>query len=263
MGLGEVILSRRKFIKTATAPALAGIVPYRDLMQNTAQPARKVAVFAGHVQKSEYPGRYPENGTGTLSSSGIPEYVFNDNLVQHFRDINPSIDYLAVLANQNIPFQLRQQYAQQLDSEIYIEVHHDSAQGSDIKRLQQGEQTEQKWRELSGFSVIYHPNNQHSHESLRLAQLIADELFQAGFKPNPYHAKDIQGERRPLVDVTRAVYTGREYVLRESSMPAVIVEAGVIVNPFEEKTIGQPETQRRIVESIDKAVQKYFAEQRR
>ena len=260
MALDEFVLSRRGFINTATAPILAGVMPYHDLIQSAEQQLKKVAIFAGHV---EVP-RPPIDGQGSVSASGVPEYRFNDELIANFTYLsNKSADYAIKYAKENIPITERPTLAQRLGNEVYIELHHDAAQQDDIDRLKKGEQTEKRWRELSGFSVMYNPNNKHSHESLRLAQLIADELLQAGFKPNSYHAKDIPRERRPLVDVARAIYTGREYVIRESVMPAVVVEAGVIVNPFEEKILKQQETQRNIVESIDRAIRKYFAEQRR
>lgn len=256
MALDEFMLSRRSFLNTATASLLAGCRPYQDSIQSVEQQLRKVAVFAGHV---EVPN--PPNGQGSQSASEIPEYKFNDELLRHFELLpNPSSSYTTKYARENIPIGERPTLAQRLGSEVYIEIHHDSAQQQDIDKLRQGEQTEERWREVSGFSVIYHPNNQYSSESLRLAQLIANELYQSGFRPNLYHNKNIPGERRPLVDGNRAIYTGREDVIEKNAMPAVIVEAGVIVNPFEEKILRQLETQRKISESIDKALARYFAE---
>jgi len=257
------LISRRQFLLSLGGALFLGrsMPNGRTLEQelNPSQERKKVSIFAGHAEKPAT----PNDEQGPFSASGIPEYRFNDELVRHFEQLPLADSYSVTYARTNIPFTQRPTLAQKLGSEIYIEIHHDSAQKEDINRLKTGEQTEEKWRELSGFSVIYSPNNKYSRESLRLVQLVADELFQAGFKPNLYHAKDIPGERRPLADASRAIYTGGEYVLRENVMPAVLIEAGVIVNPFEEVIMKQPETQRKVVESIDRAVQKYFAEQRR
>ena len=255
-------MDRRQFLGGLSALILGrSMISCRTLEQelNTFQESHKVSIFAGHVEKPVT----TNDRQGSISASGTPEYRLNDELVRYFNELPLTASYSVTSARENIPITQRPSLAKKLGSEVYIEIHHDSAQTGDINRLKKGEQTAENWRELSGFSVIYNSTNSHSHESLHLAQLVADELFQAGFKPNLYHAKDIPGERRPLADASRAIYTGGEYVLRENVMPAVLIEAGVIVNPFEEVIMKQPETQRKVVESIDRAVQKYFAEQRR
>jgi len=257
-------LPRRKVLGALVASAAALLMGCTSTSRNpeqeqsaTNQEYPKAVIFAGHVETQEL----KNNGQGSVSASGISEYQFNDDLVRHFESIEKkAADYSVKYATDNIGLLERPGLAEKFGSEAYVEIHHDSAQPTDIHRLLQGEQTAERWNELSGFSVIYNPNNAHSSKSLRLAQLIGDEFLKAGFKPNLYHAKDIEGERRPLVDASRAIYTGREYVVRESVMPAVLIEAGVIVNPFEEARMKDPKTQRIITESINNALAKYFAE---
>ena len=57
----------------------------------------------------------------------------------------------------------------------------------------------------------------------------------AGEKPSLYHAEPIAGENRPLLAPPpgRASLDGLA-VLKTATMPAVLVEAGVIVNPDDE-----------------------------
>ena len=54
----------------------------------------------------------------------------------------------------------------------------------------------------------------------------------AGEKPSLYHAEPIAGENRPLLDRRLGVHRFDGLaVLKTATMPAVLVEAGVIVNP--------------------------------
>lgn len=229
------------------------------------EPQKKVAIFAGHVSSSNL----SRNNQGCRSYYGVKEYSFNDGIVGYFSSlINQLIKYDTHLARENISILDRTKLSQDNGSDVYVEIHHDSAQRPDIDRLRKNAKTEQEWRELSGFSVFYSPNNGNPEESLRLAKLIGDELLKIGLRPNLYHAKDIKGERKKLVDEEKGVYESPSdyekdfYVLKENKMPAVIVECGVIVNPYEEAKLRQPETQKKIAIAIDSALKEYFRTQR-
>jgi N-acetylmuramoyl-L-alanine amidase len=71
--------------------------------------------------------------------------------------------------------------------------------------------------------------------------LIADQLLQAGFQPSHYHADPVLGENRPVVDWQRGIFTNNNLlVLATARGAAVLVEAGVIVNPAEEAWLADP-----------------------
>ena len=60
----------------------------------------------------------------------------------------------------------------------------------------------------------------------------------SGVPFSPHHAENVPGEGRPIVDRADGVYLHRELrVLKLASMPAVLLEAGVIVNRQEELEI--------------------------
>jgi hypothetical protein len=60
----------------------------------------------------------------------------------------------------------------------------------------------------------------------------------SGVPFSPHHAENVPGEGRPIVDRADGVYPHRELrVLKLASMPAVLLEAGVIVNRQEELEI--------------------------
>jgi N-acetylmuramoyl-L-alanine amidase len=76
-------------------------------------------------------------------------------------------------------------------------------------------------------------------------------MRKAGFIPSRYHADPIVGENRPFADEANGVhYFDNLAVLKTASIPALLFEAGVIVNRDEELRMRDPAVRKRIVESI-------------
>jgi N-acetylmuramoyl-L-alanine amidase len=129
------------------------------------------------------------------------------------------------------------------DADFFISIHHDSMQQ---KYIDAGRQ-----REFAGFAIFVSQLNPRYEDSLRCAKAIGEALVAAGEKPSLYHAEPIAGENRPLLDRRLGVhrYDGLA-VLKTAAMPAVLVEAGVIVNPDEEARLARPETIQRLARAI-------------
>ena len=65
---------------------------------------------------------------------------------------------------------------------------------------------------------------------------------------------------RKLLDAERGIYRFDELVvLRSATMPAVLLEAGVIVNRAEEARLRQPAYRQRIATAISTALRAYCA----
>lgn len=218
-----------------------------------------VIVFAGHTKT--YRGE--KNSGGSMSASGIPEYIFNDHTLEAFMRLQyPSTPYLLVPTRYDVPLQKRPQFALDLNGQVYLELHHDSAQLEDLTRLKKAGNSTSEWDQISGFSIFYR-SKEKPEESLRLAKEIGTEMVRAGFHPNLYHAKPIPGEGRTLVDPGLGVYDGQFlFALRNNTLPvAVLLECGVIANPDEEKKLLDPTTDDRIVQAIDRAFLTYSKEE--
>ncbi len=154
----------------------------------------------------------------------------------------------------------RPQLAYTLGGQLYLEIHHDSADERDLGKVKKNSKNEKEWRDLSGFSVFYSRENPFPQESLHLATLIGEEMVGSGFHPNGYYGRTDSHVRREVVDKAHGVYQERFFVLRNGLMPAVIVECGVIANPFEESHLKDPQTKLKIAESIDRAVSRYVSQ---
>ncbi|MGB6243199.1 MAG: N-acetylmuramoyl-L-alanine amidase [Castellaniella sp.] len=181
---------------------------------------------------------------GAMGASGRAEYLYN-------RDLATAIVHaLAALGDRttrvegvgaDIPPAQRTAVAP--DADLLISIHHDSVQA---QYLQAGRQAE-----FAGYSIFVSHLNPYPERSLACAQRIGERLQAAGEHPSGYHAEPIKGENRPFVDRRLGIhrYDGLA-VLRTAPMPAVLIEAGVIINPGEEARLGRAETITRLAQAI-------------
>jgi N-acetylmuramoyl-L-alanine amidase len=85
---------------------------------------------------------------------------------------------------------------------------------------------------------------------------LAQRVRAAGFAPSRYHADPGVGEGRPFADEANGVHWFDDLAVAASAtMPAVLVEAGVIVNPAEERSLAESPVQERIARAIAKGVE--------
>lgn len=216
-----------------------------------AQPALVLAlccawpVQAAHILVDAGHGSIQPGATG---ASGRAEYLYNRDLAAAL------VRALAALGKKttrveglgaDIPPARRALGAP--DADLLVSIHHDSAQP---QYLQAGRQAE-----FAGYSIFVSVLNPHPARSLTCARNIGSRLRAAGERPSEYHAAPIKGENHPFIDRRLGVhrYDGLA-VLRTAPMPAVLVEAGVIINPEEEARLGQPETIRRLAWAIARGV---------
>jgi len=108
---------------------------------------------------------------------------------------------------------------------------------------------------FSGFSLFVSRLNSHTEASLKCASAIGAALREAGFTPSRYHADPIVGENRPFADETNGVhYFDNLAVLKTATIPALLFEAGVIVNRDEELRMRDSAVRGRIAQSVTAAI---------
>jgi N-acetylmuramoyl-L-alanine amidase len=96
---------------------------------------------------------------------------------------------------------------------------------------------------------------------VEFAKLIGAELQKRGMTFTTHHAENIRGERRQILDNERGVYRYDQLmVLKNSKAPAVLLEAGVIVNRQEESVLSSPERQKLISEAALAATIRFCGE---
>ena len=222
----------------ACAPLLAAppALHAADAASPDAQPAsgRYIVVDTGHT-----PAR-----PGATGASGRVEYRYNLDLSTSVAEkLAAHGDRVLRTSADGREITLDQRSTQAPDANLFVSIHHDSMQQQFIDAGRQ--------REFRGFAVFVSERNPHYAESLRCAKSIAEWLIAAGERPSLYHAQPIKGENRPLIDPQLGIHRFDDLVvLRTAPIPAVLVEAGVIVNPDEEKRLAQRETIQRLATAI-------------
>lgn len=98
-------------------------------------------------------------------------------------------------------------------------------------------------------------DNPFADKSLQCASAIGAALQASGFSPSYYHAEPIPGENRPFADRANGVhYHDQLVVLHTAQQPAVLIEAGVIVNRESEQMLAMPETTENIAQAIAEGI---------
>jgi N-acetylmuramoyl-L-alanine amidase len=145
-------------------------------------------------------------------------------------------------------------------ADLFVSIHHDSAQD---KYLEESEVDGQKQRftdEFFGYSVFVSRKNLRYEESLDLAKRIGLALGRH-FPFARHHHEKIAGENRPYADEKAGVYAFDDLVvLKTAAMPSVLVECGVIVNPTEEKDLLTAERQATTVAEIVRGIREHLGQ---
>jgi N-acetylmuramoyl-L-alanine amidase len=92
-------------------------------------------------------------------------------------------------------------------------------------------------------------------KSLQCAPAIGAALQASGYAPSYYHAEPIAGENRLFADRANGVhYYDQLVVLHTAKQPAVLIEAGVIMNRESEQRLAMPETRESIAQAIAEGI---------
>jgi N-acetylmuramoyl-L-alanine amidase len=189
---------------------------------------------------------------GATSAHGRVEFEFNLELAA---DIDTALrrNGLAtrLIGAEGDMARLSARTASARGADFLLSVHHDSVQPHFLEGWQwQGGDRLYSDR-YSGFSLFVSHKNPALAASLRCASAIGAALRQAGFRPSLYHAERIPGESKPFADRENGVhYYDNLVVLITAASPAVLLEAGVIVNREEAITAAEPETRRRMAAAV-------------
>jgi N-acetylmuramoyl-L-alanine amidase len=126
-------------------------------------------------------------------------------------------------------------------ADLFISIHHDSVREHLLPRR----------AEFAGFSLFVSRRNPDLKKSLACASAIGAELRAVGMMPSRYHADPVLGENRPFADEPNGVhFYDNLAVSKTAKMPALLVEAGVIINGKEEARMNDPAVRALIAGAI-------------
>jgi len=200
-------------------------------------------------------GHYLEK-PGVISARGVTEFQYN---LQLAREIETALKHAGhrtlLIGDDGLSENLAKRAPRASAMDLFISIHHDSVQPRFLAVWEHEGETLNYSDKFAGFSLFVSRLNGHTDASLRCASAIGAALQGAGFTASRYHADPILGENRPFADEANGVhYFDNLAVLKTADIPALLFEAGVIVNRDEELRMRDPAVRNRISQSIVKAV---------
>lgn len=209
----------------------------------------RVAIDIGHS-----PAR-----PGATSARGIGEHEFNrvmaTDVYRTLQERGFSSAFLINEEGEEITLGARTAAARSRRADVFLSVHHDSVQPRYLQTWTVQGRRQRYSDDFRGFSLFVSRKNPQPAESRRLAHALGGALIARGLRPSLHHAEPIEGENRELLDAERGIYRFDELiVLKTATMPAVLLEVGIIVNRDEEAKLGKASFRGLVAEAVADAV---------
>jgi N-acetylmuramoyl-L-alanine amidase len=216
----------------------------------------RVLIDVGHTATSP----------GADSARGVPEYEFNlklaDVMAQSLHDAGFDETIRLLTSGAKLPSLFeRAARANHMHADLFIAVHHDSVPDNLKEAWQyQGKKNHYSDR-FSGYAIFVSNDNSDRAGSRAFGHSLGQELQKRGLHYTPHYTFALMGRyRHELVDADGGVYRYDQLVvLRSTRMPAVLLEAGSIVNRQEELELATPERRLMVAEAVTAAVENFCA----
>lgn len=182
-----------------------------------------IVIDAGHGGKDP----------GAISINGKYEKNINLEISQLLEEKLKSKGYKVILTrekDQYVDNSLRAKLANKKKARVFVSIHSNSAENNSS---------------ADGIQVLYYPNRESTIGDLNnnhLAQIMINSL-----------TKGTGARDRGIVERPNLI------VLKQTKMPAILIECGFLSNPSEEKLLLTYEYQDKIVNSIVDGLEEYFS----
>jgi N-acetylmuramoyl-L-alanine amidase len=203
---------------------------------------------------------------GATSSHGVPEYAFNLQLAQDMRQAlaDAGFDKTVLLITGKAPpsgLVERTVRANAMHADLFLAIHHDSVPDNLLQTWEYEGQQYSYNDDYPGYALFVSFDNADRTGSLQFGHLLGKALQTNGLQFTPHYTLPLMRHyRRELVDANAGVYRFDELVvLRRTVMPAVLLEAGSIINRQEELDLGTPERRAKTSAAIVSAVEDFCA----
>lgn len=225
------------------------------MVPSTCEPKKfRIVLDVGHTAELE----------GATSARNIPEFTFNLRLARQIEEKLKAEGFvetrLLVTEGKAKPSLFKRvAAANDLQANLFLSIHHDSVPNKLLEDWEfEGKKSHYSDR-FSGYSVFVSRDNPDFKTSLSFAEMVAKEMKARGLQYALQYTLPIMGHyQHPLLDKEAGVYSYDQLVvLRKTRMPAVLLEAGSIINRDEELRMELPE-RRDIVSSAVVAATKDF-----
>jgi len=224
-----------------------------------ARAAFRVVIDVGHTPQVP----------GAISARGVPEFAFNLGLAERVEEHLLAAGFTrSVLLITEGPARKslvkRVKRANALAADLFLSIHHDSVPDKLLEKWEfEGEQRGFSDR-FKGHSIFISDESIDRAGSLLFARMLGGQLRKRGLQYTPHYTQSIMGyRRRILIDAVAGVYRYDQLVvLRHAGMPAVLLEAGSIINRDEELRMSSTEHQALVSGAVVDAVESFCAARR-
>jgi len=207
-----------------------------------------IAIDVGHSRENP----------GAMSARGVPEFDFNTALARVVRQtlFLRGTRVIDIAGDGDMQYlSPRTADARARGATFFLSIHHDSGQPQYLEPWEWEGVARNYIDRFSGFSLFVSRSNPKLAASLRCASRIGAAMRRAGLQPTPHHAEKIPGESKQWADRQNGVYYfDNLVVLKSAGMPAVLLEAGVILNRAEELQVQAPEMRERIAAAVHRGL---------
>jgi N-acetylmuramoyl-L-alanine amidase len=203
---------------------------------------------------------------GALSAHGIPEFLFNLRLAEGIKQklVEAGFDKTALLVVDKAPplglFE-RVWSATKRGADLFISIHHDSVPDYLLQTWDyEGAQLHFN-DDYPGYAIFVSNENADRAGSLAFGHMLGKALEARGLAFTPHYTLPLmRHRRRELLDPQAGVYRyDALVVLERTRMPAVLFEAGSIVNRTEELDMATPQRRDLIGAAMVAAVTEFCA----
>lgn len=204
---------------------------------------------------------------GARSARGVTEYEFNLRLTREIeRSLKDSgFTQTVVLVSEGAAIPsliLRMRRANAVPADLFVSIHHDSVPERFLEPWFSGGNPTRFNDRFPGHSIFVSFENSRAKGSLQFASLLGAQLKARELSYTPHYTERFMGGRqRELLDKQAGVYRfDKLFVLRTARMPAVLFEAGMIVNRDEELVLTTQERQNTMALAATDAIDSFCAQ---
>ena len=214
----------------------------------------RIVLDVGHTAESE----------GATSARNVAEFVFNQRLAQRIEEKLKAEGFtetrLLLTEGKARPSLVKRvAKANNLQANLFLSIHHDSVPDKFLEEWEfEGKKSYFSDR-FSGYSVFVSRGNPDFKTSLSFAELVAKEMKAQGLEYAKQYTQAIMGRNQhPLLNKETGVYSyDKLIVLKSTRMPAVLLEAGSIINRDEELQMDSTERRDIISSGVTAAVKEF------
>jgi N-acetylmuramoyl-L-alanine amidase len=203
---------------------------------------------------------------GAMSARGQHEFDFNLRLAKVIDEklLASGFDKTMLLVTENRRgrgLDQRVARANQTGADLYLSIHHDSVPDRFLEKWQFEGRPHTFSDRFKGHSIWVSHQNSNFAASLQFGKMLGRQLKTRGLQYTPHYTEKFMGSRqRQLLDPETGVYRYDQLiVLKDTHMPAVLLEAGSIINRDEELAMETPGRQGLIAASVVDAIDAFCA----